>query len=107
MGPGRPAAGYLSITNPGTTADALIAASSSAASMVEIHETTADASGMAGMRPVARIDVPAGASVELKPGGYHLMLMGVESITVGTTVDLELTFEKAGKVQIKAEVKSG
>jgi copper(I)-binding protein len=107
MGAGRPAAGYLSMSNPGGAPDALIGATSSAASVVEIHETIAEASGMAGMRPVARIDVPAGGSVELKPGGYHLMLMGAGALAVGTSVDLELTFEKAGKVKINAEVRAG
>jgi copper(I)-binding protein len=107
MGMDRPAAGYLSITNPGGVADALIAASSAVASRVEIHETVAGESGMTGMRPVARIDVPAGTTVELKPGGYHLMLMGVSSLQVGGTVQLELTFEKAGKVTVTAEVKNG
>jgi copper(I)-binding protein len=107
VGMGRPAAGYLSITNPGGVADALIAASSPVASMVEIHETVAGESGMTGMRAVARIEVPAGVTVELKPGGYHLMLMGVTSIRAGGTVQLELTFEKAGKVMVTAEVKNG
>ena len=104
----RPAAGYLVITG-GSTADALLGARTDAAAMVEVHETTTDASGMSGMHPVHRLDIPAGATVELKPGGYHLMLMQVVTgaIEVGKTVELELTFEQAGVVVVQAEVRAG
>jgi copper(I)-binding protein len=102
----RPAAGYLTISNPGSQADALVGASSGAATSVEIHETTM-MSGMTGMHAISRLLIPAGGSVELKPGGYHLMLMGATTLTVGTFIQLELTFEKAGKVTVTAEVKSG
>jgi copper(I)-binding protein len=105
MGADRPAAGYLTISNPGGQPDALIAAASPLAGSVELHETTT-MSGMAGMQPVSKIEIPAGATVELKPGGYHLMLMNPKPLTVGATADIELTFEKAGKVMVKAEVKS-
>jgi hypothetical protein len=108
MGPDRPAAGYLAITNPGGGADALVSASSPIATSVELHESTADASGMMAMHPVDRIDIEAGGTVKLEPGGYHLMLMGVTRMpAVGETVELTLTFEKAGDVVIQAEVKAG
>ena len=102
----RPAAGYMVIANPGGQPDALVAASSTVATSVEVHETTT-MSGMTGMQPVAKIAIPAGGSVKLEPGGYHLMLMGVKTLTVGDTVEIVLTFEKAGKVTVKAEVKNG
>lgn len=108
IGPDRPAAGYMTITNPGGEADALVSVSSPIAMSVEIHETAPDASGMMAMHPVERIDVPAGGSATLEPGGYHLMLMGVtEMPAVGETVELTLTFEKAGDVVVQAEVKAG
>jgi copper(I)-binding protein len=107
MGADRPAAGYLTIANPGSQADALIAAASAISMTTEIHETTTMSGGMSGMQPVAKIEVPAGETVELKPGGYHLMFMNPKTLTVGDTVDIELTFEKAGKVTIQAEVKAG
>jgi len=108
MGPDRPAAGYLTITNPGGEADALLSVSSPIATSVEIHETTPDASGMMAMHPVERIEIQAGGSATLEPGGYHLMLMGVtEMPAVGETVELTLTFEKAGDVVVQAEVKAG
>lgn len=104
-GPNLPAAGYLTISS--SAGDALTAVSTTVASSVEMHETTT-MSGMTGMQPVSKIEVPAGGSVELKPGGYHLMLMGVnKTLNVGDTVELVLTFEKAGKVTVNAEVKNG
>lgn len=108
LGTDRPAAGYLTITNPGGNADALVGVSSPIASSVEIHETMADASGMMGMQPIDRIDIEAAGTVKLEPGGYHLMLMGVTQMpAVGETVELRLTFERAGEVVIQAEVKAG
>jgi copper(I)-binding protein len=107
MGPDRPAAGYLTITGHGT-ADALLSATSPVAQMVEIHETMAGASGMASMHQVDRIPVPAGGSVKLEPGGYHLMLMGLGSeLAVGQKVQITLTFERAGEIRVEAEVRQG
>jgi copper(I)-binding protein len=107
MGADLPAAGYVTIVGGGA-GDALLSASSPVATAVEVHETMAGASGMTGMRPVGRIDVAAGATVKLEPGGYHLMLMGVTGpLTVGQQVEITLTFEKAGKVSVQAEVRAG
>lgn len=107
MAADRPAAGYLTIVG-GDTADALIAASSPVSGSIEIHETTADASGMTAMHPVERIDIAAGATVRLEPGGYHLMLMElVEPVEVGDTVEITLTFETAGEVVVQAAVRAG
>jgi copper(I)-binding protein len=107
QGMDRPAAGYLVITG-GSQADALLGATSPIAGTVELHETTTDASGMTGMHPISRLEIPAGGTVTLQPGGYHLMLMMVTGqITVGATVQLDLTFEKAGVITVQAEVKQG
>jgi copper(I)-binding protein len=62
---------------------------------------------MSAMHPVSSIHIPAGGTVSLAPGGFHLMLMGPKPLAVGDTVELVLTFEKAGKVTVKAEVKNG
>lgn len=65
-------------------------------------------SGMTGMQPVDRIEIPAGGTVRLEPGGYHLMLMDLtEMPAVGSTVELTLTFETAGDVVVQAEVRAG
>ena len=62
------------------------------------------------MRGVPRLDLPAGRAVELKPGGYHVMMMGLaRPLKKGEMVPIRLTFEGAGKqrqvVEIKAEVR--
>jgi len=63
------------------------------------------ADGEMGMRPVEFIALPAGTAVELKPGGYHIMLIDlVNPLEVGTTVQLILTFEMAGAVTIDVPV---
>lgn len=60
------------------------------------------------MREVKKIDLPAGKAVELKPGGYHIMLMElVEPLKVGDTIEITLTFEKAGEKTVTAEVREG
>ncbi|MFZ5854179.1 MAG: copper chaperone PCu(A)C [Chloroflexota bacterium] len=108
MGPDRPAAAYLVITNRSNQADALLSVSIPGASSVEIHETTTDASGMMGMHPISRLEVPAGGTVKLEPGGYHLMIMGLTTpLEVGSKVKLELVFERAGTVVVEADVRQG
>jgi copper(I)-binding protein len=107
QGMDRPAAGYLVITG-GSQADALISAKSAIAGSVEIHETSMDSSGMTGMHPISRLEVPAGATVTLQPGGYHLMFMELTgTVEVGAKVQIELTFEKAGTITVEAEVRQG
>jgi len=105
-GPGLPAAGYLVIRNPGGVAETLTGVSTPGAGSVEMHKTST-MSGMTGMEPVSAIHIPAGGTVTLEPGGFHLMLMSPATMRVGGTVDLVLTFEKAGSVTVKAEVKNG
>jgi copper(I)-binding protein len=115
-------AAYMVIRNNGTEDDALLSASTDIAQTVEIHETftmagegdegmgdmgdEGDMAGeMMGMRPVESIPVPAKGSATLEPGGYHIMLMGIEPLEAGQKVTLTLTFEHAGPVQVEAEVK--
>jgi copper(I)-binding protein len=105
-GTGDPVAAYLVITNETGRDDALLGASSPAASSVEIHRTSTDMNGMTGMKPVARVDVPAGSTVKLAPGETHLMLMGLsQPLQAGGKIELDLLFERAGKVVVQAEVR--
>jgi copper(I)-binding protein len=63
--------------------------------------------GVAKMRPVDGILVPANGATELKPGGYHVMLMGLkEPLMEYGTFQLTLTFEKAGSVDVEVQVES-
>ena len=96
------AAGYLKITNTGTTPDRLVGASSPVAGRVEVHEMSME-NGVAKMRPLKDgLEIKPGASVELKPGSYHLMLEELKQpIKKGDHIKDTLTFEKAGSVDIQ------
>jgi hypothetical protein len=123
-------AAYMTIENTGSAADALVGAASPAAKTVEVHETVAMESetpaasdgmgmespmpsasgdmggGMMGMRPIARLEIPAGGTVELKPGSYHIMLIGLnQELKPGDEIEITLTFEEAGEVTVTAEVR--
>jgi copper(I)-binding protein len=103
----RPAAAYLVIATPPGVGDALLGASSPLAGTVELHETTTDHSGMTGMHPVERLDLPGGSTVRLEPGGFHLMLIDlVRPLAVGERVPMELRFERAGSVGIELVVRA-
>jgi copper(I)-binding protein len=103
----QPAAGYLTIANAGSAADALLSVSSPIGA-VGIHKSELDSAGMEWMHPVDRVDVPAGATVALAPGGYHLMITGFAApIAVGQKVELDLTFQHAGRIVVQAEVRAG
>lgn len=93
------AAGYLTITNHGSTADRLTAVSTPVAESGELHIMKVD-NGVMTMRPVeGGIEIPAGGTVTLAPGGYHLMFIGPkEPLKAGGKLPVTLTFEKAGKV---------
>jgi copper(I)-binding protein len=108
MGMDRAAAAYLVLTNDTGAADALIGATTAAAATVEIHETSSDASGMTGMHPVDELALPAGATVTLEPGGYHLMLIDLTGdLVVGQTIELTLDFEAAPDLTVTAEIRAG
>ena len=88
----------------------LVSASSPAAGVVEIHEMAMDGNTMR-MRAVPALDLPAGKAVELKPGGYHVMLMDLKApLAAGASVDLNLVVEgKDGKretLALKAPVRA-
>ncbi len=103
---GGETAAYLTIANAAGAADTLVSASSPDADSVGLHQTMTDASGMTAMQPMAGIDIPAGASVTLAPGGTHLMVMGLaKDLAAGGTLDLELHFKNAGTVTVKVPVK--
>jgi hypothetical protein len=85
---GAETAAYFTIRGEAGQPDSLLEASSPDAAAVELHEVTADASGMMGMHPIDRLDIPGGGqTVELKPGGFHLMVMGLsKELAVGGTL---------------------
>ncbi len=102
----RAVAVYLAIENGTGTDDALVSVASPAGT-AEIHETIAGDAGMMAMQPVDRIALAKGETVELKPGGYHIMLINLASMLApGTSVELTLTFEHAAPVTVSAEVRA-
>jgi copper(I)-binding protein len=98
------AAGYLSVRNAGA-ADKLVSASSPAAERVETHVTIRDGD-ISRMREVKGYEVPARGTLELKPGGSHLMLVNIKApLKEGTSVPLTLRFEKAGEIKTRLQVR--
>ena len=99
---------YVVIENQGNQADRLVGVSSAAAKTVQVHESYMDANGAMGMRPVeGGLEIPAGGKVELKPGGYHIMLMElVKPLEVGTKIAVTLKFEKSGEIKLDAEIRA-
>jgi hypothetical protein len=97
---------YLSIANKGAMADRLVDVSTDVAATAEIHESTMGSGGVMKMEGMGKgVALPPGKTVTLKPGGMHIMLMGLKrQLKAGDTVPLVLTFEKAGKVSANAEV---
>jgi copper(I)-binding protein len=98
---------FMQLRSP--TDAALVAVASPVAKVVEIHEMKMDG-GVMKMAAIDRLALPAGKAVELKPGGYHVMLMDLKQpLKAGDTVPVTLTFEdKAGRkttVDVKAPVK--
>lgn len=95
-------AAYVTIHSP--TADRLVAASTPVAKKAELH--TMEMSGMVmKMRPISSIDIPAGQSVSLAPGGMHIMLMGLKQpLKAGQSFPLSLTFAKAGTCTVNVAV---
>ncbi|AJY44464.1 DUF1775 domain-containing protein [Martelella endophytica] len=105
--PGAPVGGgFLTITNKGETNDRLVAASSDAAGDLQLHNMRMDGDVMKMYQMTDGVPVPAHESVTLAPGGMHVMFMQLNGPMVeGSTVDVELTFEKAGTVIVPFPVR--
>ena len=101
----RVAGGFLKITNGGKESDRLIGGSTPFAKSLEVHEM-AVVDGVMKMRELAKgLEIKQGETVELKPGGYHLMFMNMtQRPKTGEMVKVTLKFEKAGEVTIDVPV---
>ncbi len=100
----RAGTAYLTLMNHGAESDRLVSISTDAADKAQLHQTIEE-NGIAKMRSVESLDLPAGAMVELKPGGLHVMMTGLRAPLVeGGSVTLRLTFEKAGEIEVKFPV---
>jgi len=100
------AAGYLTIKNSGSEPDRLVSVTGEIAEKTEVHEMAVNGEGVMTMRPVSGgVEIPAGGEVELKPGSYHIMFMGLNRhAKEGESFSGTLTFEKAGSVTVEYSV---
>jgi len=101
------AGAYMTLSNKGTAPDRLIGGSSPVAGRFEVHHMTVE-DGVMRMRPVdGGLEVKHGETVELNPGSFHIMLMGLKQpLEKGQKVKGTLVFEKAGTVEIEYAVEA-
>ena len=99
----RAGGGFMGITNSGEEADRLIAVEGDFPRL-EIHTTVMDGD-VAKMQQIEGLEIPAGETVELMPGGLHVMFMGLqEPFVEGDKVPVTLVFETAGRLEIEFDV---
>lgn len=99
------AGAYMGFKNDGAV-DWLRSATAAVSSSVELHSMSMDG-GMMRMRRLDAIELPAGATVMLEPGGLHMMFVGLKApLRAGESFPLELRFEKAGKVLVQVRVEA-
>jgi periplasmic copper chaperone A len=96
------ASGYMAMVNLGTEADRLIGVETAFAAKAVVHSSQVDAAGTSSMRPMEGLEVPAGTTISLEPGGQHIMFMGLgTALTEGDMVAVTLIFEMAGRVEVE------
>ncbi len=100
---------YMTVDNTGIEDDSLRGAVSPVAQKVEIHEHKQDDQGVMRMRRVETgINIPSGDSIQLKPGGYHIMLIGLkQKLEEGQSVPLTLSFARAGDIEVEVKIENG
>lgn len=106
--PNQPVAGgFMVIENKGTEPDRLVGGSADFSGEVQIHEMAMDGDVMKMRQIAGGLEIPAGGSVELKPGGFHVMFMQLsEPLVEGEERQVVLEFMKAGKVEVTFNVES-
>lgn len=101
----KSAGGFMAIVNNGTEPDRLIGIETSIAAKAEVHESKVDADGLGTMSHVDALEIPAGGTVSLERGGYHVMFMGLAGkLTEGEMHKVVLIFEKGGRVEIEFQI---
>ena len=95
---------FMQLQNTDRQAHALVKAASPVAKVVELHNHLNE-NGVMKMRQVEQIELPAGKTVALKPGSFHIMLIGLNKpLKVGEIVELSLSFEDGTSLQLSAPV---
>lgn len=101
-----PSAAYLTISNNGSMSDTLRAISTGAAGMTEVHESYETEEGLSGMRPAPNLAIPPGEHLEMRPGGFHIMLMQLNRpFNIGDSLVFDLIFARAGTLRVSASVR--
>jgi periplasmic copper chaperone A len=104
LGISKTTAAYALISNTGKSDDELLSVSTTSAMMAQVHKSE-EKDGIETMKPVSSLLIPAGATVELKPGGLHIMMMNLpRPLNNGETVELLFTFRNQGPVKADAKV---
>lgn len=102
--PGQPAAAYFRLTG-GASDDTMFTVRTDQAIKVELHQTMAGMSGMASMKPLDGVKVPARAKIMFQPGGMHAMIYGLSaSVTPGSTLTMTYVFKSGLRLQDSATV---
>jgi len=106
--PGQPVGGgFFTIINHGNQADRLVSITSPVSDDVQVHEMKVENDVMKMRQVDGGIEIPAGGTVELKPGGLHVMFMAIKQpFKQGETVPATLNFEKAGAVAVEFKVEA-
>ncbi len=98
--------GFMKLVNAGAGADRLVSVNAAVSKSVELHMMTMEGDVMR-MRQVDSIELPAGKTVELAPGGYHVMFVGLKApLKAGESFPVKLRFEKAGDVTVNVKVEA-
>ena len=101
-----PGVAYFSIVNKGDEADRLIGVRSPCCTAVEIHETRIKDDVMRMVPVVDGVVVEPGSTVALEPGGYHVMLLGLdEPLRAGASFQITLDFERSGSIPVEVEIR--
>lgn len=97
---------YMRLVNKGDEADRLVGGTTDVAQVVEVHETVVENDVMRMQMLAGGLEVPPRGEVLLKPGSYHVMLVGLQrDLKVGDTFTLELEFEKSAPLTVNPEVR--
>lgn len=103
----RNTAAFMRITNNADVDDTLFSVQSDLAKVVELHETYEKENDMMGMRHVDYVVIPSKSTVELKPGRFHVMLIGLnKDLVIGDSGSLVLNFKNTGKIEMPVTVQS-
>lgn len=97
--------GYMKVTNTGTAPDRLVGGSTDISRTFEVHEMTIEGGVMKMRRIAAGLEIKPGQTIELKPGGYHIMFVGLKKqLMQGDHFTVKLEFAKAGNVDVDFSV---